>query len=95
VNQFVANSHYYIQEGILTNPIGLAPVLCSCLVAPAWGEAIFTDGTFNLGDWPTVMNTRGARVNHAAAQQRAGGNPVAHLQFRTDFAPIPAGSEAI
>lgn len=63
-------------------------------LTPVWGATIFTDGTFNPGDWNTVVAAQGAGVNHVATQQPAGGNPGAYLQFRSDFPPIPTGSQA-
>jgi hypothetical protein len=90
VSHFEGKTHYCIQEEVfLTMRLFLSLLL---LLTPAWGGAVYFDGTFNPADWDTVVRTQGAGVTHSATQEFAGGNPGEYLRFSSTYPETSEGT---
>ena len=64
-----------------------------------WGEAAsadvsFSDGTFNPGDWPAIVNFAGGGGTAGASHKTSGGNPGAFYQVTITANSGPSGTAA-
>jgi hypothetical protein len=67
---------------------------CGLLSQAASADTTFSDGTFNPGDWPAIINFAGGGGTVGASQQPSGGNPGSYYQLTITANPGPSGTAA-